>query len=299
MPHQMKNATAMLSLVPDPWGPKRLSSLGGVSVTKAPAGSIRMTARADIALVMFTPQPKRTIALASDRRTSLFAPVGHLELVPAGADLFAKWGSHKENLFLALEPARVRNLVSADLGSDKFEWNGGPSATADESALVIARLIAAETSTSGRRKSQLYLDSLVTALTIHLLRRHSSIAQSHSSPIIIRGGLTPQLLRRVDEYMRSHLADNLSLTELAALCSLSAGHFLRAFRQSTGETPYRYLLLLRLRQATQLIATTRLSLRTIAEMTGFSSHSHLSSTMNRVLNYTPRQIERPKGMPEN
>ena len=73
-----------------------------------------------------------------------------------------------------------------------------------------------------------------------------------------RGGLAPGALRRVLEHMRTHVADPITLEELAAIARLSVSHFARAFRDSVGLAPHRYLMRLRIATACELIRDTDL-----------------------------------------
>lgn len=52
-----------------------------------------------------------------------------------------------------------------------------------------------------------------------------------------KGGLAPWQERRVVDYIDANLATPILAEHLAALVGLSAGHFTRAFKASTGETP--------------------------------------------------------------
>ena len=68
-----------------------------------------------------------------------------------------------------------------------------------------------------------------------------------------RGGLPGGALRRIDEFLSEHLSDDLCLADLAATACLSKSHFIRAFRQSVGCTPWQYVLDLRLEASEQLL----------------------------------------------
>jgi AraC-like DNA-binding protein len=59
-------------------------------------------------------------------------------------------------------------------------------------------------------------------------------------PSLVRGGLPPQVLRRVREYVDTHVHRNIDLETLASTAQLSVYHFARAFKQSTGVTPHGY-----------------------------------------------------------
>ena len=88
-------------------------------------------------------------------------------------------------------------------------------------------------------------DAFESLLVAHLL---SGIA-----PDAHRGGLPRGALRRLDEFIHGHLGDELRLDDLAALAHLSSGHFIRAFRQSVGCTPWQYVLERRLDAAEPML----------------------------------------------
>lgn len=115
-----------------------------------------------------------------------------------------------------------------------------------------------------------YQESLLTALLIHILLQHSSL-DIHGVPAFARGGLAGWQLRRVTEFMAAHLADDVGGADVARLTGLSRAQFFRAFRQSTGKTPGRYILELRMQRARLLLATSALPIEKIAREVGFAT----------------------------
>jgi transcriptional regulator GlxA family with amidase domain len=103
----------------------------------------------------------------------------------------------------------------------------------------------------------------------------------------IRGGLPPHALRRVRDYVEAHLEDNIGLEELAGMAGLSTSHFGRAFKQSEGVSPHRYLLQCRVRHASGLLAETELSLSEIAIASGFADQSHFCRQFGKLVATTP------------
>jgi AraC-like DNA-binding protein len=102
-----------------------------------------------------------------------------------------------------------------------------------------------------------------------------------------RGGLSAGALRRVCEFVESHLEDNLDLDALAAEAHLSVYHFARAFRHSMGVSPLRYVLEQRVRRAQQLLRQTDLPLASIANAVGFFDQGHLARQFRRFVGTTP------------
>jgi AraC-like DNA-binding protein len=87
--------------------------------------------------------------------------------------------------------------------------------------------------------------------------------------------------------MRAHLAETLTLREIAAEVHLSVYYFVRVFHKATGETPYRFLARLRMELAQQLLTDTALTMAHIAERCGFSGPSSFSSAFLRHVGIRP------------
>jgi AraC-like DNA-binding protein len=103
-----------------------------------------------------------------------------------------------------------------------------------------------------------------------------------------RGGLAPGSLRRVREYMSERLAERIEIRDLAEVAGLSACHFARAFRESVGVPPHRYVTDLRLWTAATLVRETDRPLTQIAQDVGFFDLSHFSRLFGRTFGEPPR-----------
>lgn len=117
----------------------------------------------------------------------------------------------------------------------------------------------------------------------HLLTRHTTI--NHAS--LVKGGLPPSTLRRVDEFVRCHLAEPLSISDIAGVAGLSEFHFARMFKKSTGESPHSYVLRHRVELAKRLLVSSRLGLGEIARACGYSSQSHFAVQFRNFTSVTP------------
>ena len=76
-------------------------------------------------------------------------------------------------------------------------------------------------------------------------------------------------MRRITAYMHEHLHEEVSLDDLAAHTNISKYHLLRSFAKSTGFTPYRYLVRLRMRRAAELLRDTGQPVHQIAAACGY------------------------------
>ena len=102
-----------------------------------------------------------------------------------------------------------------------------------------------------------------------------------------RGGLAPWQMRKIDRHLRENLEQSLSLCELADLVSLSVSHFCRAFKDSFGSTPHRYIIRLRLELAQRLMLNTEDPLSQIAIASGHADQAHLCKLFRRGMGETP------------
>jgi AraC family transcriptional regulator len=128
---------------------------------------------------------------------------------------------------------------------------------------------------------RLYADGLGLALAAHLLRQYAPLVAP------ITNGLPKRRLQRVMDYIRDHLADDLTLAELAATAQISASHFKSLFKQSVGVPVHQYVIRTRVEYAIELLTSGDLPLSDIALQAGFANQSHMARCMRRVTGMTP------------
>ena len=129
-----------------------------------------------------------------------------------------------------------------------------------------------------------YLEALGAVLVHEICRphRHASLPKQ-----IQRGGLAAWQQRAIISHVEAHLAEPLSLRELAALAGLSTSHFCRAFKQSVGMPPHRYHTHQRIERAKALLATRALSVTEIGLVVGFSETSSFTAAFRKSTGLTP------------
>jgi len=113
-------------------------------------------------------------------------------------------------------------------------------------------------------------------------------------------GLPRWRLKRVLDFVEANLASDIRLKDLACAATLSAHHFSELFRQSTGVSPYAYVLERRVERAKHLLRDSMLGVLDIALAVGFSDQSHFSKMFRRATGITPsayRTIMWAEGMP--
>lgn len=104
------------------------------------------------------------------------------------------------------------------------------------------------------------------------------------------GTLTQAKLRMVESYVQERLAETITLQEMARVACYSPSRFLQLFRNSTGFSPYQYVMTKRLEKARNLILTTNQKLAAIALDCGFADQSHLIRLFKKHMGITPSKM---------
>jgi AraC family transcriptional regulator len=138
---------------------------------------------------------------------------------------------------------------------------------------------------SDARQGLLFVETAITLLALHVVRRLSNVA----SPVrmLRRGGLAPAVLHRACEYLTSRLAENVSLSEVAAVANLSLGHFAFASRNSTGISPHAWLRRQRVDRAKALLLDGDLGLDAVTRLVGFAHPSAFGAAFKKETGWTP------------
>jgi AraC family transcriptional regulator len=145
---------------------------------------------------------------------------------------------------------------------------------------------------NAQSSNHLYLDSLMTALSVHLLRQYLVQKTSLRDNFV---GLTYNQLRPAVDYMHEHIEENLSLETIAQVVGMSRYHFIRCFKQAIGISPYQYLVQQRVERAKRLLQVSQLSLTEIAIACGFANQSHFTTCFKRQIKITPRTFAKLHG----
>lgn len=103
----------------------------------------------------------------------------------------------------------------------------------------------------------------------------------------IRGGLTGPNLRKIADYVDANLGGPIKLEDLSRLTGLSTRHFIRAFAESTGETPHQYVTARRIEKAKTLLGCRKQSVTEIGLAVGFSHSQHFATRFRKQTGLTP------------
>ncbi|HEX9045984.1 MAG TPA: AraC family transcriptional regulator, partial [Verrucomicrobiae bacterium] len=188
------------------------------------------------------------------------------------------------SLHIAVEPflamLKVRYPDKADraevidfFGRDEILW---------PMCLTCAELLAARVPGKSPRAA-----ALTQLFAAHLVEKYTDVAAQTPA---YRGGLPIRQLRKVEDYVSAHLAEEISVEGLAALVELSASHFAHVFKESTGMTPLQFITRQRITQAQQLIRESSRSLIEVGLEVGYTSPSHFAQVFRRIVGVTPTEF---------
>jgi AraC-like DNA-binding protein len=138
------------------------------------------------------------------------------------------------------------------------------------------------------RSSQLLVDEVSILLMSHLNHNYSDI-----SPIARRrGGLASWQERIAKDILFDRIGDPPTADELGHACGVSARHFIRAFRQSTGHTPHQWLMQERALKAQNLLEHSDKTLAEISAICGYANQSHFCRAFLRYFGKSPAMARR-------
>ena len=134
---------------------------------------------------------------------------------------------------------------------------------------------------------------------VRLLCEVSPARENFAGLLHNAGRLTP-----VFDFVEAHLAEPLSVADLADCTNLSLSRFHVFFKQNMAESPMEYLRRARLERARQLLATSDRPVYAVAEAVGFPNQFHFSRVFRQHVGVSPgryrRQVrgQRPPGTPD-
>ncbi len=103
------------------------------------------------------------------------------------------------------------------------------------------------------------------------------------------------MMRRAREYVLTHLADPMGVSDIARHVGLSAFHFHRLFTSSHGMTPGQYITREKIRRACRRLVLRDDSVAEIALACGFYSPTTFVATFRGVTGDTPSAFRKKRG----
>jgi transcriptional regulator GlxA family with amidase domain len=111
--------------------------------------------------------------------------------------------------------------------------------------------------------------------------------QAQYSHMLSRQAVTSQPLRELQVWMLEHLRENLGVEQLAERIGISPRHFTRVCLRETKMNPGQFVDRMRVEAAQQMIDSSTMGLKEIADACGFRSADSMRRTFLRVIGVTP------------
>lgn len=113
--------------------------------------------------------------------------------------------------------------------------------------------------------------------------------QSQFSPYLSNASAPDTLATAIQQYVMNHLAEPLSVEQLADVAGMSARNFARQFVREMGVTPAEFVQRARVDAARNLLEGGPLALKAIAYRCGFGSAARMRLVFTQRFGVTPRQ----------
>ncbi|MDO7873766.1 AraC family transcriptional regulator [Hymenobacter sp. ASUV-10] len=213
---------------------------------------------------------------------------GDVGLYPGGEYGAFGWDGPVDLIHVHLDAQVLEDRARRDLDLTQFALRERFRCDDGLLAQLSQQLLAA----SGRPHTlgRLYAESLATALSYYLIEHHATWARRPA------GGRPPAalpaaVLVRLDAYLEAHAEAPVTLEALAGLANLSVFHFARRFKQSTGNSPYQYVLGWKIRRAQALLRAGALPVAAVGDALGFASPAHFAAAFKRAVGVSPRAFQ--------
>lgn len=201
---------------------------------------------------------------------------GQFCVVPAGSSTRWTLAAPARSLLLRLAPGPVLDAAETAFGAQHAL---APAIhLRDPQIERIGWAMEAE-SREGYPGGRLFSDGMALALAARILALQSRTQPRDPGD---RHALPAWQLRKVVEYIESHLDRSLSLADLAGVTGYSVSHFKAMFRRATGMPAHRFVMQRRAARARDYLQQGRLGRTEIALATGFAHASHMARYLRRA-----------------
>lgn len=134
--------------------------------------------------------------------------------------------------------------------------------------------------------NSLYCQNLAENLIIHLLRKTkvtSDTSPSQENKLFFS-------IIQIQKYIDNNFNSNLTVENLAVLACLSTDHFIRSFKNLTGQTPRQYIIQKRLDAALTSLTYTDKSVKAICYEIGFSDINNFIRKFKHMTGLAPNEF---------
>jgi AraC family transcriptional regulator len=235
--------------------------------------------------------PRKTEVRGRNGWSSAFSGPGNLALTSPGRSTEIRWdsgdGSGIQTIHVCIDAALFHQFAAENFECDPARIEIIDGFAQDDPLISSIVNSLGDQLRNPDRAGRLFIDSAAQMLVAQLLRKHCAFP----SPLPTGpAGLSARKLQLIRDYVDAGLSDKLTLEDIAASIHVSAYHFARCFKATTGETPHAYVTRLRVERAQELLGTSSCSISAIARRVGFSSKSHFAAVFLRLTGISPHRF---------
>lgn len=212
-----------------------------------------------------------------------FVP-GSFGIVPSGASFEARNEEKLHSMHVYVRQTIVEEIAAEICHGDPAKIEIVPQFAKFDQLLEQLAIALCDVAKNSAPFSSFLVDHYARTFAARLVSAHSTASVK---PIMIKDGLDARQLRTIKEYIDAHIADQISLSDLARQCNFSPNHFSRLFKTATGLTPYLYLLQCRMELAQRLLTETKTSIAQISYDCGFGSQTAFTKAFRRLHGISP------------
>ena len=96
-------------------------------------------------------------------------------------------------------------------------------------------------------------------------------------------------LKEAMNFIEQNYQNDISVEDIAAACNLNRSYFGKIFRDTVGQSPQEFLISYRMSKASQLLRTTKKSIKEISALVGYPNQLHFSRAFKGVYTISPKQ----------
>jgi AraC family transcriptional regulator len=209
---------------------------------------------------------------------------GRVDVIPAFLSHWTNWDREVEFSVIAICPTLLNQTTQESM---QREIELVPQLAIDDPVIQQLALALKIEIQTGCMSGRLYGELLGTALAARLVQNYAV-----SKPEFKANGLSQSQLKRVIDYMKANLTQDLSILDLATLTGMSESHFSRSFKRSVRIAPYQYLIQQRVERAKQLLEKKSIAVSAIALDCGFANQTHLTKVFRQMTGMTPKAYQK-------
>src|SRR5262245_503451 len=230
--------------------------------------------------------PVRYEVLTAGKCLHYTAEPGTTFVLPRGTVDELRWSGPTHRVAVALHPSLLLGAIDETIGQKHIElaehWN-----VTDRHIMSVLLALTTDLD-AGSPAGRIYGEYIANALAVYLLSRY---AAQPRVPTVPKGGLPRYRLKRVLDYIGDNLAEDVSLSDLAELATMSAHHFAELFKRSMNCTPHRYVLQERIARAKTALRDPKCTVLDAAVVSGFPNPSHFARMFRRFVGVSPSHFQ--------